>query len=94
MSQVIHFLDGIKDDDQIVNLRIMYKNGDDAYFWALTNGFKFNLGKSLDYTPVCTPAPINIGLADIIAMYAVRYSTVGELKAELMEEGYVIATLV
>ena len=94
MSQVLHFLEGIQDQDKIVNLRVMYKSGDDAYFWALTDDFKLKLGESLEYTPVCTPAPINIGLADIIAIYAIRYSTVGDLKAELMEEGYVIAALV
>ncbi len=94
MSQVIHFVDGINDNDKIVNLRIMYKSGDDAYFWALTDGFSFKLGKSLDYTPVCVPAPISIGLEDIVAIYATRYSTVEELKAELMEDGYVIDTLV
>jgi len=30
MNQVIHFLDGIEDHERIVNLRIMYNNGDDA----------------------------------------------------------------
>lgn len=94
MSQVIHFLEGIQDQDRIVNLRVMYKSGDDAYFWVLTDGFKHKLGESIEYTPVCAPAPLNIGLEDITAIYATRYSTVGELKEELMEEGYVIATLV
>lgn len=90
MSETIQFMDNIGDHDKIVKLRVMYKSGDDAYFWSKVDGFKFKKSDSVEWTPVCVPAPIYIGLDDIVAIYAIRYSTVGELKSELKEEGYVV----